>query len=235
MTRRVGILGGTFDPIHRGHLDLGLAAQASLALTSVWVVPSNVSSYRPAPVASRFHRFAMTAIAVAGRPHWQVSDIEISEEGRSYTSETLGRLHGRGYGPEELFFLVGADAFSEIGTWKDYPSFLDGAHFAVVSRPGWPAGRLRETLPALSTRMRTPGDWFDAGGTGVILIDAQTTDVSSTAIRRRRENGLSVADMVPPGVQQHIEQHGLYTSAIFDRPGRDGTANWAAGGLHGES
>lgn len=234
MTRRVGILGGTFDPIHRGHIDLGLAAQSSLALTSVLVVPSNAPSYRPAPKASTFHRFAMAALAVAGRLGWQVSDIELSEDEPSYTSATLGRLRERGYNSAELFFLAGADAFSEIGMWRDYPNFLDGAHFGVVSRPGWPADRLRQTLPSLSTRMRAPDEWLETEGASIILIDAQTADVSATAIRRRCAEGLSIAEMVPPAVQQHLEQHGLYRSAISNRRARDHTTNPAVGRLHDE-
>jgi nicotinate-nucleotide adenylyltransferase len=235
MTRRVGILGGTFDPIHRGHVDLGVEAQSALDLTSLLVIPSNVPPHRPAPTASSFHRFAMVALAVAGRPGWQASDIELCEEAQSYTSTTLRRLNERGYEPGELVFVIGADAFADIGSWKDFPGILEGAHFAVVSRPGWPVDRLRQTLAALSPRMRTKGDWLERAGPWIILIDAHTSNVSATAIRGRCAEGLSVADMVPPGVRQHLEQHGLYTSTASDRRGRDRLTNPAAGRLHGQS
>lgn len=233
MTRRIGILGGTFDPVHCGHIDLGAAAQSALDLTSVLVIPSNVPPHRPAPVASSFHRFAMVALAISGRHGWQASDLELSEETQSYTATTLRRFHQRGCGAVELFFVIGADAFSEIAIWKDYPGLLDSAHFAVVSRPGWPVDRLRQTLPSLSRGMRTPGNWLEQPGPCIILIDAQTADVSATAIRNRCLEGLSVADMVPPGVRQHLEQHGLYASTASDRRGRDGLTNPAADRLHG--
>ncbi len=233
-TRRVGILGGTFDPIHQGHVDLGMAAQSSLALTSVLVVPSNRPPYRPAPLASGLHRFAMAALAVAGRPGWQVSDIELAEDVRTYTSETLIRLHALGYEPRELFFLTGADAFSEIAAWKGYPGLLDSAHFVAVSRPGRPVDQLRSTLPSLSTRMRTTDTWQDGARTWIILIDAPTADVSATAVRDRCRQGLSVAGMVPPGVRQHLEQHRLYDPEIPDRHERDQAPNPAAGRLHGQ-
>ncbi len=205
MTRRLGILGGTFDPIHVGHIDLASAAQEALDLTSVTIIPANVPPHRSRPVASAFHRFAMIALALADRPAWMASDVELLDASTSYTSMTLQRLHGEGYQPSELFFLIGADAFSEIGTWKDYPAILDMAHFAVVSRPGMPIDRLRQALPALATRFREPGDQ-----PSIVLIDAPTADVSSTAIRQRRAAGLSIDTLVPPLVRQHVERHGLY-------------------------
>ena len=236
MTRRIGILGGTFDPIHCGHLDIGHAASDALGLTRLFVIPSNVPPHRPQPYASAFHRFAMVSLAVAGRPAWVASDLELRLDGDSpsYTSTTLQRFHGRGYGPAELFFIIGADAFAEIGIWKDYPKILDGAHFAVVSRPGHPVEDLPRRLPLLAPRMaRPPIDPMSQLDTLIFLIDARTTDVSSTAIRRRRAEGESIAGMVAPGVQQHIEQHGLYTSSVPGRRGSDPQPNPAAGRMHG--
>ncbi len=205
MTRRLGILGGTFDPIHVGHIDLASAAQAALELTSVMIIPANVPPHRSPPIASAFHRFAMIAMALSERAGWMASDVELLEPSRSYTSMTLQHLHDDGYQPSELFFLIGADAFSEIATWKDYPAILDMAHFAVVSRPGMPIDQLRHALPALAERFREPADQ-----PSIVLIDAPTADVSSTAIRQRRAAGLSIDSLVAPLVGQHIERHGLY-------------------------
>jgi nicotinate-nucleotide adenylyltransferase len=233
MTRRIGILGGTFDPIHCGHLDVGAAAQSALELTQLFVIPSNVPPHRPQPHASSFHRFAMVARAVAGRPGWVASDLELSRDGHSYTTATLQGFHEH-YAPTELFFIIGADAFADIATWKDYPRILDRAHFAVVSRPGFSVNDLPGRLPALASRMaRPPIAATPAQDTVIFLIDAPTADVSSTAIRRRRAEGLSIAGLVDPGVQQHIEQNGLYST---DTPhGRDGESpqDPAAGRLHG--
>jgi nicotinate-nucleotide adenylyltransferase len=222
--RRIGILGGTFDPIHCGHLDIGAAAEAALGLTRVFVIAANTPPHRPQPYASSFHRFAMTSLAVAGRPGWRSSDLELRLDGESpsYTSTTLQRFHDRGYGPAELFFVMGADAFSEIGTWKDYPKILERAHFAVVSRPGYSVDDLPRRLPLLASRMaRPPLDAMSQLDTLIFLIDARTTDVSSTAIRRRRAEGESIKGMVVPSVQQHIDQHGLYLSSSPGRRGND--------------
>jgi nicotinate (nicotinamide) nucleotide adenylyltransferase len=93
--RKIGILGGTFDPIHAGHIDIGSASEAALGLTRLFVIPSNVPPHRPETAASGFHRFAMVALTVATRPRWQASDLELRETAPSYTSTTLTRFHER--------------------------------------------------------------------------------------------------------------------------------------------
>ena len=233
--RRIGILGGTFDPIHCGHVDIAHAAQEALRLSLVAVVTANQPPHRPRPSASGFHRFAMVALAVANRNGWQASDVELQRAGPSYTSGTLREFHERGYVPSELFFVVGADAFVEIGTWRDYPAILDAARFAVVSRPGYPVNEIAGRLPHLAARMTDPRSAGLAGADrSIILIDAPTADVSSSAIRRRLAAGDSIAGLVPPAVQQHIEQHGLYTSMPPGRRASEAPQTPAAGRLHGE-
>jgi nicotinate-nucleotide adenylyltransferase len=233
--RRVGILGGTFDPIHNGHLDAGSAAMTALGLTELLVVPAHIPPDRPQARASGYHRFAMVALAVSGRTGWQASDLELRHEAPSYTSATLERLHESGYAPQELFFVVGADAFVEVRTWRDYPQILGRANFVVVSRPGYPIGDLPHQLPELSSRFLTP---FSIAarepGPSIFLIDAHTAEVSSTAIRLRRRDGQAIADLVPPGVRQHIEQHDLYGPAATEH--RDGgpVQNRVAGNLYAQ-
>ena len=236
MSRRIGILGGTFDPIHCGHVDIGAAAYDALGMTRMFVIPAHIPPHRPQPFASSFHRFAMVALTVSGRPGWRASDLELRGEAPSYTSATLQRFHERGNAPAELFFVLGADAFAEIGSWKDYPKILERAHFAVVSRPGCSVEDLPRRLPLLASRMaRPPIDPMSQIEPLIFLIDARTADVSSTAIRQRCVDGLPITGMVDLGVQQHIEQHGLYTSSAPDRRGRDQTPRPAAGRLHGQS
>jgi nicotinate-nucleotide adenylyltransferase len=233
--RRIGILGGTFDPIHHGHLDVAGAAAAELGLTRMFVVPSNIPPHRPQTLASAYHRFAMIALAVAGRPGWRAADLELRSDATSYTSGTLERFRERTYSPSELFFVIGADAFADIGSWRDYPRILDAAHFVVVSRPGSPVDELPRRLPLLASRMaRPPIDQFEQLDRLILLIDAPTADVSSTAIRRRLAAGESIAGMVPPSVQQHIEQHGLYTSTTPGRRASDAPRMPAADKLHGQ-
>jgi len=233
MKRRVGILGGTFDPIHQGHLDLAQAAERTLALTEMLVLPSNIPPHRAQPVASSCHRFAMVALAIVGRRGWRVSDLELaSAEGPSFTSATLDRLARAGYAATELFFLTGADAFAEIESWRDFPAILDRAHFVVVSRPGAPVSALAGRLPALAVRMRrvdTGGaaEPAESGQTSIFLIDAETADVSATAIRQAAASGRPISGLVPELVERYLEQHQLYAALAH--------APTAAGRLHGQN
>jgi nicotinate-nucleotide adenylyltransferase len=233
--RRIGILGGTFDPIHWGHLEAAFAAEAALNLMRVMVVPASLPPHRPQPHASSFHRFAMVALAVGGRAGWRASDLELRDESRSYTSATLQKFHERGYKASELYFILGADAFADIATWMHYPAILDRAHFVVISRPGHPVDELPQRLADLAHRMvRPPLDAISHIDPMIVLIDAPTANVSSSAIRERRERGESIATLVPDPVRQHIEQHGLYMSASPGRRASDRPAGEPAARLHGQ-
>ena len=233
--RPIAILGGTFDPIHYGHLDIGRAASTSLGLTELLIIPSHIPPHRPPPFASSYHRFAMVALAIAGLGGWRVSDLELRQDARSYTSATLQRLHAAGFTPLELFFVIGADAFADIATWNGYPALLDRTHFAVVSRPGAAAAELPGKLPSLAARMIVGTGATAADAPSIFLIDRPTADVSSTAIRQRRAAGQSIAGLVPPAVQQHIEQHGLYTETRRPVDASEAREDRTAGRLHGEN
>jgi len=233
--RRTGILGGTFDPIHWGHLDVADAAVKELKLSRLFVITSNVPPHRPQPLASSYHRFAMVALAVLDRPEWRAADLELRHDAPSFTSRTLDLFHERGYLSSELFFVIGADAFAEIASWRDYPKILDAAHFAVVSRPGFPVNEMPGRLPKLADRMaRPPIDAIAQIDPLIILIDAPTADVSSTAIREHLADGKPIDGLVPPHVQQHIEHHGLYSSMTPERRRPDTLRIPAAGRLHGQ-
>jgi nicotinate-nucleotide adenylyltransferase len=219
---RLGLLGGTFDPIHRGHLDAAAAARAVLSLDQVLVVPALDPPHRHAePHASSYHRFAMAALAVGALDGFAVSDLEMCAAGPSYTARTLARLHALGWRPWQLFFIAGSDAFADIATWRDYPTLLDLGHFVVVSRPGHGVERLRQRVPDLAPRI-VP---VEAGGrlgrdaafappaTHVFFIEALTADVSSTGIRERLASGSGIDDLVPEAVERHIRKHRLYIPA----------------------
>jgi nicotinate-nucleotide adenylyltransferase len=206
---RIGILGGTLDPIHRGHVEAALAARHALALDAVTMMPARLPPHRQqGPTASPFHRFAMAALAVNGIDGLLASDEELCAEGPSYTALTLERLAGRGLDRSRIFFITGADAFAEIETWYRYPDVLDLAHFVVIARPGVTLASLAERLPPLRARFRRPGDHAD--GPSVFLVDAPTPDVSSTEIRRRLREGRGITGLVPPAVEAHIVRHQLY-------------------------
>lgn len=207
---RDAILGGTFDPVHRGHLDVAEAARAALALDRIFFVPARVPSHRDAPRASAAHRFAMTALAVQPHPHLVMSDMEMDDPSPSYTVTTLDRLAARGVQTTGLFLLTGADAFREIRTWKEYPAVLDRCHFAVVARPGHPVSLLPDLLPELAPRMQlTPCNIPDRPA--ILLVQAPTAPVSATDIRQRVADGESIVDLVPAAVAAYIEKHRLYT------------------------
>lgn len=227
---RIGLLGGTLDPIHIGHVETARVARGALDLDEVIVLPSRVPPHRQVqPFASCYHRFAMCALAVNGVEGLVASDLELSAPGPSYTADTLTRFQERsGVDRSQIFFITGADAFADIATWHRYPEVLDLANFVVVSRPGFPAGRVRERLPALAGRM-TPADRLEpstAGGPGIFLVDAPTPDVSSTEVRRRLAARQALDGLVPAAVETHILQHRLYAAA----PGAP-----AANHLHGQN
>ena len=211
MTRR-GLLGGTFDPIHVGHLDVADAARRVLGLDRVLIVPARVPPHRRPPFASAAHRFAMVALAVANRHGLLASDVEMDSDGPSYTAATLDRLVARGEDPASLFLVTGADACREIETWMGYPHLLDRCHFVVVSRPGHPAPALRAALPQLADRMTDTAP-PEAGRPAIVLVDVPTAAVSSTEIRRRLAAGARVDGLVPDAVAAHLSRHRLYAHA----------------------
>jgi len=228
---RLGILGGTLDPVHLGHLETALAARDALTLDRILVVASHVPPHRSQqPHASGFHRFAMVALALNGIDRLQASDAELSAPGPSYTAETLERFHAEGYRAWQLFFIIGADAFAEIETWRRYPHVLDLAHFVVVSRPGFDLRAVAARRPELGDRIRT-APYGSTGGpqTSVYVVPAATPDVSSTEIRRRLRAGEPITGMVSDPVEQHIRQHHLY---LEDVP--SGLIHSTADQLHGK-
>lgn len=220
--RRLGVLGGTFDPVHFGHLDAADAARAQLELDEVLFVPAHDPPHKPVdPRASAFQRFALVSLAIQDSPGYRTSEMELMRDGTSYTADTLRALHADGWTPSQLFFLLGADAFAEIATWREFPALLDLAHFAVIARPGTTLEQALERTPALRSRARASSDLAsNSGATGVFLVEARTRDVSSTMIRVRLAAGASIDDLVPPAVARHIMAHQLY-GAVNDLHGEN--------------
>jgi nicotinate-nucleotide adenylyltransferase len=218
-TGRIGLLGGTFDPFHHGHLAVAAAADAALDLDAVHLIPAHIPPHRPQqPAASAEHRFAMVALGIAETPGLLADDRELRAGRPSYTSHTLAAFAAEGWQPSQLFFITGADAFAEIATWHDYPAILDRGHFVVVSRPGLDARTLGERLPALASRIAVadaaaPADPVGMEQPAIWLIHAKTPAVSATAIRQAAADGRPIAGLTPPLVEQHIVRHRLYRRA----------------------
>lgn len=210
--RRLGVLGGTFDPVHDGHVAAGRAAWRALGLDRLLLVPSRQPPHRPDPPrASACHRFAMVALAVASAPGWEASDLELERAGPSYSYDTLAALHAQGYAPREIYFLLGSDAFAEIATWSRFPAILDAAHFVVIARPG--AAAPSGAGPLLAGRLTEAAALAERDRPGIAVLDVATPDISSTGIRHRAASGATdFTGLLPPAVAAHIVRHRLYSS-----------------------
>ena len=222
---RIGILGGTFDPIHVGHLDAALAAKQALALNEVLIVPSRLTPHKsPKEQVSWHHRFTMSEIATADIPDMRVSDVELKmpSSSPSYTSLTLQQLSESGYSSQELFFIIGSDAFSEIEQWHNYPNLIEQSHFVVISRSGLSNVEVRKKIPSLSGRMRTISAKKDqiadlnrtTKSLSIWLIETKTRNVSSSDVRELLYKNQSTDGLLPAAVRSYISKHHLYS----DRP-----------------
>ena len=198
---RLGVLGGTFDPIHYGHLDAADAARRALQLDRVLLIPSSDPPHRPAdPLASGFHRFALVALAIQGHDALHVSDMELTRTGPSYTADTLRAVVRLGWDASQIFFILGSDAFAEIASWREFPAVLDAANFVVIARPGTTLEAAIARTPSLRGRE----------GQSLFLVEARTRDVSSSTIRARLAAHQPIDDLVPAAVARHIVAHHLY-------------------------
>jgi nicotinate-nucleotide adenylyltransferase len=195
----IGLLGGTFDPVHCGHLDVARAALDALSLERVLFIPAHIPPHRGSPEASAADRLAMVRLAIQDEPRFEASTIEIDADGPSYTAVTIDRFLAMGYAKSDLCFVAGADAFSSVTTWHDYPALLDRCRFAVVSRPGFPASDVPRQIPAFAEHM-----------TDIFLIDARTAPVSSTGVRASIHRGAPLVGLVPDPVAGYIDALGLY-------------------------
>ncbi len=189
-------MGGTFDPIHLGHLRAAENARAGLGLDQVAFVPARIPPHRSRPLTAALDRFAMVALATAGHPQFVPSDVELQREGPSYTVDTLTALKaGR---PRDSFVLiVGSDTFAEMKTWREAERIFALCEVAVVGRPGEGGAEGMTALPLPETR-------------GVERVDGSGLAISSTAIRERVRQGLSVRYLVPDAVADYIAKRGLY-------------------------
>lgn len=187
--RRIGLMGGTFDPIHVGHLAIAVEARRALGLEEVVFVPAG-QPWQKAAVAAAADRLAMTHLAVDGAPGCRVSAIEIDREGPTYTVDTLRALHAED--PEaELWLLLGADALAGLDSWREPGEIVRLAKVAVAARPG--------------SEPRA-----DGGGVAVTVLELEPVAVSSRDIRARLARGESVQGLVPTAVETYIHAHGLY-------------------------
>jgi nicotinate-nucleotide adenylyltransferase len=196
MGRRVGVMGGTFDPIHHGHLVTAEEAVVQFGLDQVVFVPTGRPWMKADRVVSPSEdRYLMTVVATASNPRFSVSRVEIDREGPTYTVDTLRELADE-HPDAELYFITGADAILEIFDWKDPEDVLGLAHFIAATRPGYDLARFEAAAPTHHPKVST--------------MDIPALAISSSDIRQRVKEGRAIRYLLPEGVKSYIEKQGLY-------------------------
>lgn len=196
----IGVLGGTFDPIHIGHLIMAEEARTRLDLDVILFVPAGQPWLKiDSPVSPAEHRLHMVRLAIADKPHFKLSTVEIERPGSTYTVDTMVELQAQLGVENELFFILGWDNLAELPEWKEPSRLITMCHLVVVPRPGYPRPDLKALealIPGLSQR--------------VIVMDKPEIDINASVIRDRVAQGLSISHLVPEPVERYIEQYKLY-------------------------
>jgi nicotinate-nucleotide adenylyltransferase len=216
--RRAAIYGGTFDPVHRGHLEVARRVQKLFALDEVIFVPACVPPHkRNAGITSAFHRFAMLALATEHDEHLRVSTLELDQPDRPYAVDTVARMQEKLGSGCRLFFIMGADSWLEITTWRDWQRLLKMSDQIVMTRPGYPLEAASVDGAAISDARGLDAKEIaaltdDVAGPRAFLSDAVFEDVSATAIRQAASTGKfeELRKLVPPSVAEYIEKYGLF-------------------------
>ena len=218
MSKRVGVYGGMFDPVHCGHLAVAELALEALSLDHVLLVPCKLPNHRHAASATGAHRLEMLTLACADRAQLVASSIELEREGISYSIDTLAQL--KNDDPSTDFvFVLGRDAFEGLPLWDRWERLLDENLLAVVSRPGISVSRESAELTQLASRMvRSPEALFDGGRGKIILLEELQNHLSSTRVRaalsgvngRTQSTDMRIDDWLPDSVRAYIETHDLY-------------------------
>ena len=196
----IGVLGGTFDPVHRGHLSIAEEAGTRLNLAEIIFVPSGQPWQKVGrTITPTEHRLQMLRLAIANKPHFKLATLEIERAGPTYTIDTIVELQEQLDRGDELFFILGWDSLAGLPEWQDPRGLIKLCYLVAAPRPGYPRPDLKameELIPGLSQR--------------VMLMDKPEVDISASTIRDRVARGLSVRHLVPEPVNRYIKQHKLY-------------------------
>jgi len=215
--RRVAIYGGTFDPVHNGHVEVARRVLELFELDEVLFVPACVPPHkRTVGISSAFHRFAMLALATEDDAQLRISTIELDEPERPYAVDTVARMQHEIGADGRLFFVVGADSWSEITTWHEWQRLLKMCDLIVVTRPGYELGAKVPATEVVDvrgmSRQKISGLLGTGSGPRTFLTDAAMVDVSATRIRATVQSNdwATLNDMVPAPVASYIEKYELY-------------------------
>lgn len=212
---RIGLLGGTFNPIHAGHLRSAEEIRELFHLRRIVFIPSAIPPHKDEMgIISSSHRIEMVNLAIQGNPNFSTSDIEIKRPGKSYSIETINHFKTMHGSELELFFIMGIDAFMDISTWKDYESLFFCSNFVVTTRPGYQRIKLEGILPfevARDFSYHPQEDRFiHTSNLSLYFRDITHLDISSSMIRKRIEGGLSIRYLLPERVIEYIKVNGIY-------------------------
>ncbi|MCR5004398.1 MAG: nicotinate-nucleotide adenylyltransferase [Clostridiales bacterium] len=194
MKQKIAVMGGTFDPIHMGHLMVAEIIRADAGMDRVLFIPAGEPPHKQGyQVLSGEERYRMTELAIQNNPYFEASRMEIDRPGRTYTYETLQMLEDQNDGSKEYYYILGADAFAYVPHWREVQKVIRRARFLVVRRPGHEI-----VVPS------------EIEGIRYQVVEAALMDISSTQIRGRIHEGKSIRYMVPENVRQYIEENGFY-------------------------
>jgi nicotinate-nucleotide adenylyltransferase len=211
---KTGLFGGTFNPVHLGHLRAAEEIREQLGLDRIIFIPAHVPPHKKSTNVSAAHRFEMVRAAIRDNDQFDLSDIELRRQGNSYSFETIEHFRAGCADPDELYFIMGLDAFREIHTWKQYPDFFSLCNFAVMSRPPMHEPEPKKNAPPDfgSLFSFNPQGRFFVHGSGRRMYFRSITllDISSTRVRRAIAGGQSVKYLVPDSVAEYIHKNNLY-------------------------
>lgn len=218
---RIGLFGGTFNPIHSGHIKAAEIVQERLSLEKVLFIPSYIPPHKDtADIASPSHRLKMVELSLQSHSHFVPSSIEVDAEEKSYSIITLGKIE-KLYPNAQIFFILGIDAFLEIDTWKNYEKLLEKCFFVVISRPGFhlkDAKKALKEIPGIDIHELSESEILDDDmllAYRVFLMQINALDMASRDIRKRIKKGESIKKMVPVEVEAYIKENNLYQTEVM--------------------